>query len=402
MRRCTAQLVAAAACLHLLSACTSKPPDLKGDLSFGANSRITISASASSEGRALASQKDGAVIVAGSPGIFRISQQGSIDRTFGDRGIARPTGGHRPVASVAVDSDDRILVAFGSRVDGSHAPADPNQRDYRVQITRLLPDGDVDPTFGSRGTSIVRLPQTRNDPCCVWWDAPSQRAIVAGHSGDLAAFIAAVRENGRPDVSFGDGGVRLFDLANAAFARSAAGTFVVSGAPATGSTAADLVSGPSTVIRLDATGAFDTRFGNGGMMTLAGNRRVLAIDDQQRLLTRSVDTSARRPVDELIRLTPAGEVDPDFGAVGGFDRSVITAAGIDSEKRVIVTGTEGPAHGYVFRYLDDGRRDDTFGPGVDVGELVQLESIVFGRGGRFVVVGTARERGGSQILLQRF
>jgi uncharacterized delta-60 repeat protein len=82
---------------------------------------------------------------------------GSIDRSFGEAGIAtidplhyRWTGGHYPIGaarvkSVAIQADGRIVMAGGDLVGGGFA------------IYRMLPNGTLDAGFGAGGRIITWL-----------------------------------------------------------------------------------------------------------------------------------------------------------------------------------------------------------------------------------------------------
>jgi beta-propeller uncharacterized protein DUF5122 len=77
--------------------------------------------------------------------IFRLNDNGSLDRSFGEDGSVE-----MPFADIVVAPDGKILVA-----DSGPSPTDPSDSD--AQVTRLLADGGVDRSFGSGGTADVDL-----------------------------------------------------------------------------------------------------------------------------------------------------------------------------------------------------------------------------------------------------
>ncbi len=136
--------------------------------------------------------------------VTRYNTDGSLDKTFGDGGTALShilhsfSGGLiTPIgAKVALDSQGRILVT--SYIGDAYYFLD------NYMLTRFLPDGTPDPTFGDledvagTGTS-VRLAGAFNDPndaasapfSYSWTVTPSSGPAVTGPSGSLNAPLTA-------------------------------------------------------------------------------------------------------------------------------------------------------------------------------------------------------------------
>ena len=97
---------------------------------------------------AMAVQPDGKIVVAGPAGgdfgIARVKTDGLYDQSFGTEGqVAVDFGGKDVPYALALQPDGRILVA-GTDGDG-------------FAVTRLMPDGSVDPSFGIGGRATVNF-----------------------------------------------------------------------------------------------------------------------------------------------------------------------------------------------------------------------------------------------------
>jgi uncharacterized delta-60 repeat protein len=128
--------------------------------------------------------------------VTRLNTDGTLDTTFAGTGIL--DFGVGAADQVVVRPDGRIVL--GARVDAE----DPVQGFLR----QYLPDGTLDPTFGTDGKSPLAnfgnlMPQ------------PNGRLVVAGNTFDPVAgydfFAARYNPDGSPDMTFGDGGQAVFD-----------------------------------------------------------------------------------------------------------------------------------------------------------------------------------------------
>ena len=195
--------------------------------------------------------------------IIRIDADGSLDRSFGDGGRLEADA-----ADVIVDPQGRLLLAsWGAR------PGSPE--DYEAQVTRLLPDGRPDHSFGHKGVAFVDMGGRYDGAAALALDRRG-RIIVGGSKQTLpesrglsnaVPALARLSPNGSVDRSFGNRGVTLLP------SNGESGVFSL-GVDGNGGIVAE---GPAyigtAVWRLNGSGALDRRFGKKGMVTIEGRGR---------------------------------------------------------------------------------------------------------------------------------
>lgn len=349
------------------------------DPSFGTGGRVTIDfggpdpLDATDLARAVALQPDGKILVGGQDRsgavVVRLLPDGSLDPAFGAGGRARVlTGDFDEVAwDVVVDPDGKI-VACGSRLQSAE-----------FGLTRLLPDGTPDVTFGDGGTALTG---SVTGPAVACTRQPDGRYLVAGHNNGnggtpgQAPAVARFLADGALDTTFGAGGAALVDLggAEASFVAfdlllQPDGRLLVA--------AANLIGLPGlgfVVARFLPDGAPDPDFGTGGVVTLpvrdVDQSYGLALDAEHRIVVVGAAATGAGDADVAVaRLFPDGALDSTFGTEG----VVVTAltAGDDGAFRVVVqpdgklllaafSDTEGSDF-TLLRYTESGALDPSFG-----------------------------------------
>ncbi len=129
-----------------------------------------------------------------------------------------------------------------------------------LTVFRLLPDGELDATFGEGGlvqfTSNANVPHTGTAVAL----EPDGRIVVAGSRGD-DLLVLRLLDDGAPDEAFGDAGV-VIDPENAGATRlvRAPDGYRITTVTAAG----DLAGSTCRVVALAADGALDQSFGTGG------------------------------------------------------------------------------------------------------------------------------------------
>ena len=162
------------------------------DATFGGDGKVGNTVELGWAG-AVAIQPDGRIVVGGDRDIFssvvaRYRPNGRLDATFGDDGVWIEDVGasEEAVAELALQPSGRILVV-------GHVGPHEGGEDvlWRFVVIRLLPDGSVDPTFGTEGTVITGFAEGAfADGAAV---QPDGGLVVAGGAGEAnaEAFVLA-------------------------------------------------------------------------------------------------------------------------------------------------------------------------------------------------------------------
>ena len=306
-------------------------------------------------------QPDGKIVVAGTIAdtdsdavVARYGVDGTLDPAFASGQVTEGLPGDFSAAAVALQQDGSIVVA------GSFAP--PGAGIFNELLAmRLLPDGTLDPTFGSGG--IVTAAGGSASAVAV---QPDGRIILAGSRQtsfvgcqpwdpcDMAIVLMRLNRDGSLDRSFGVAGTVTTGMpgeTNSAFglALQADGKVVAAGDRVT-STTEPLVSSDFLVVRYTADGALDTSFGGGGeVVTNFGafdSARAVVIQPDGKI----VAAGAGRASDDeaaddfaFARYDTDGSLDPSFGNGGkslvdvdGDDRS--NAIALQPDGKVVAAG----------------------------------------------------------------
>jgi uncharacterized delta-60 repeat protein len=164
-------------------------PDGSIDTNFNSSSTGTKTVTFGSDqsfGEAVALQGDGRIVIAGIYGDFggdmafgvaRLNADGTMDATFGTNGTALawfPSPSRAWPRDVAIQPDGKIVVA--GRVQRS------NRSD--VALARFLPNGTLDPAFGSGGRVETALGADDDEAHGVAV-LPDGKIVVAGVTGNL-------------------------------------------------------------------------------------------------------------------------------------------------------------------------------------------------------------------------
>jgi uncharacterized delta-60 repeat protein len=212
------------------------------DNSFGimATSVGGFTAASADVAQATALQPDGRIVSAGyslSGGRYRFAvdritvPDGNFDNSFGTAGTAiADFGGQSTAHGVALQPDGKIVVAGNADVNSTGA--------NDMAITRLLPNGDVDGSFGIGGRVLIDVGSydSAQDVAV----QPDGKIVLAGffRSGPPNADFGVVRLNpdGTLDNSFGSGGKASVDFGSVDIGEALAiqpdGKIVVAGATA--------------------------------------------------------------------------------------------------------------------------------------------------------------------------
>lgn len=252
-------------------------------------------------------------LAAGVAAAVALASSGGLDPTFGTSGttvLERPTDTY-PVPDALASGGRIVLVSTG----------EPG----RITVTRLLPDGQPDPSFDGNGEAVIEA------------------------SGGVAAHAVAVQPNGK---------------------------IVVVGYREVGASEQD-----ATVWRLDAEGGssvangdLDPTFGTGGAVELkAGvdaDANAVALQPDGKIVVAGVYyTGSGHNRVAAWRLTPDGGLDASFGESGfrGISdgaEDVADAVAVGPEGKIVLAGTSDlaihPPDAVAWRLDADGAPDTTF------------------------------------------
>jgi len=257
------------------------------------------------------------------PTVARFTENGTLDETFGVGGIVSvPNGGSGVARSITFQSDGRIVVSG-------------NVGMWHLSVIRLNPNGAVDTTFNSSGQFVDTAITSDGYGVTTQVIGSEERVVVAGfaappnssRNGALWRLTSA----GRPDLSFGTGGVALtaFDGFPSHFdgvAVDSSNRIVAGGyRNSSGGVPAQLA-----LARYAENGSLDPGFGVDGKVVveseLTSYGLALAIQSNGRILVggwRHIDAgSPAKTVIAVWRFTADGLPDSTFGDNGRVDESV--------------------------------------------------------------------------------
>src|SRR5262245_22755406 len=132
---------------------------------------------------------------------------GDLDPTFGTAGIARATFGGSAGASLARQSDGKIVVAGAAGTFGTAA----------IAVARFDATGVLDPTFNGTGQVTTDIGAFQDSAVQVLLQADGKIVVVGTTDTDMDGTdsdIVVVRYNGDGtlDGTFGSGGIVTTDL----------------------------------------------------------------------------------------------------------------------------------------------------------------------------------------------
>jgi uncharacterized delta-60 repeat protein len=224
---------------------------------------------------AVAAESNGSILVASSYSnvMARFTSSGQLDTSFGTTGIVNLTNQGPSVTAaptrIAIDKSDRILVTSGN--------IPPAPLVQAGTISRYNPNGSLDTTFGTAGTaasvaSASALLLETGGKILVAGSLTSKLNAPPAAS-DVGFGVMRYTTAGVVDKTFGSGGLATADfgangILSGAFAVAiqSNGEIVAGGAAAQGPTNLSFDSA-FALARFTSTGALDTSFGSGGLVT---------------------------------------------------------------------------------------------------------------------------------------
>ncbi len=234
------------------------------DPSFGGDGMVTTPLQYS-HGRAVALQPDNRILVAGESNnsfvLVRLDSDGSLDSTFGTNGIATTTvdstiGDQPTVRGIDIRPDGKIVIAGGLN----------NVDTWEFAVLRYNSDGSLDLGFNGTGIATTAVGNTGPLGGGIAFDVALQsddKIVAAGYSHNgIHSDITLIRHNadGSLDSTFDGDGIVITDYGAAeeghAVALQPNGKIVM---------AAHLQEDNFAVLRYNGNGSLDLDFGNNGV-----------------------------------------------------------------------------------------------------------------------------------------
>jgi uncharacterized delta-60 repeat protein len=338
-------------------------------------------------------------------------KDGSAARGFGDGGklaLVPPIGWKFELADLAVDDEGRVLIAGTFASLTTSAIQDPPQQNEGREahgprlrmgiVTRFLPDGTLDPAFGTGGSVLGdfrQSPPTGPGFYDYEYGLPAVGlTVLAGYSAEHVtggcappadsatgrSFIARLRSDGSLDPGFGSDGVSTLPGVERPTppALSPSGSIAVDGAGGY-----CWPRGPEETGQLyefQSDGRLNPGFGSNGGRPHPSLQKItdVAFDSRGRLLmlgrrpeTAELEGGIGDPEWRIRRLLANGSPDPGFGRNGSASpklppRAHLEDLEIDGSGRIAVAGWTTDKWGMNVRFLltrlsDSGRREPKFG-----------------------------------------
>lgn len=269
-------------------------------------------------------QNDGKIILVGdTSNVFsavRYNANGTLDTTFGRRGLARIDFGDGTIdtpkfmtssfaRAVAIQSDGKILVAGAVH----YRTAAFGSFESDLVLVRLNSDGFLDRTFNGDGKIRTRI-LSRSSVATAMAVAGDGKIIVAGSAGSFG--ILRFHPDGSPDQSFGEDGVlRIATLGEPRdlIVQPDGKIIAVGSQPGPTSFTSDFA-----IVRLNVDGSFDTEFNDTGIAPTPPfvgrhDAHSVALQDDGKIV---VSGSWDQGQAALLRYQPNGEFDNSFGSAG--------------------------------------------------------------------------------------
>jgi uncharacterized delta-60 repeat protein len=255
----------------------------------------------------------------------RKSPRSTLDPEFGNAGFAALPADMTQAVSISLLPDSRLLIAGASNEEG------------RFAVTRLLDNGQVDPTFGRRGVIRDQLEPYQTAVAVAAFAVEADKTLVVYTSGtaDAAGIIPVVaryqHKDGLLDSGFASGGIRRLYFPDDAPTPSA-----LAPSPSAGSSGRSALTpsgklvtswwytshGRTVTFRLDEHGQLDPSFNEVGYVVLSPLLRngavsaTLMLASGKILVAGSFLDASRVDRPFLVRYTDDGQLDTEFGQNG--------------------------------------------------------------------------------------
>lgn len=310
-----------------------------------------------------------------------------LDSGFGNNGAATSQAtGWSKVAHDLVQQPDGKLLAAGTEYEMN------GQMYFQSLITRFLPNGSPDSSFGTNGS--LRLVTGGKSSVEALALQPDGKIVLAGNeymiqeqgnppSAQLLSrpFIARLNANGTMDNTFGDNGIHRLSLLNVFLEKELAAITVLPNGKIIAGGTVGAASLKMMLICLNPDGTYSNTFGTAGMAQYTvenGQNAILwdmAVQNDGKIVLAGTSSSASlASSDDLVfamtRVNADGTLDASFGTQGGvitqvspgqnFITDIAHKVTLLPDGRICLAGTARNALALA-RYHINGTPDLTFG-----------------------------------------
>jgi uncharacterized delta-60 repeat protein len=303
---------------------------------------------------ALALQSDGKILLTGGAdgdvALARFNRDGTLDTSFDEDGKVIADFGFSEGRDLAIQSDGKILVAVSSVDPIIHPDANlsPMPGEAFIQdftFVRYNSDGSLDTSFGDGGKVVTDF--GTNSVIANLAIQPDGKIVGVGSAGGDFA-LARYNSDGSLDTSFGNGGKVTTDVDvdfGSSIALQADGKITIGGGTRSGSPDLDLA-----LARYNSNGSLDTSFGTDGIiirdLEFLDNATEVEVQTDGKIVV-TVQTLKNLFFNSdftVLRYNSDGSLDSSFGNegivttdFGGFNLS--NALALQTDNKIVVAGS---------------------------------------------------------------
>ncbi|MBT2340848.1 MULTISPECIES: calcium-binding protein [Pseudomonas] len=334
--------------------------------------------------------------------VIRLNADGSLDTSFHDGGIDLIPAAIAPASRyelTAVQPDGKVLIAIAQNTS--------------VQVERFNSDGTRDASFGQNGAMTIGISHDFKD---IDLTANTDGTFQVSARGFDQATVTKIGNDGTLVDGFGDNGVLTVSIPADAYYNGGISTAVqADGSVVVGAAYNAAGAGDPTYAlqRFSPDGQLDTHFGNNGVLHLSpamgfGEDSVVALQADGKIIV--MGHGEGDALTTVVRLNADGSFDTRFGANGTvtFEADTPVALTVQADGKIVAAGTNDGDFSLI-RLNADGSVDTRFGSqdgkhhidgyageeilqGTDAAEIIHGlagDDVLQGNGGRDVLQGGA-------------
>jgi uncharacterized delta-60 repeat protein len=341
------------------------------------------------------------------------AQVGTLDSSFGVNGevLISLDSPHTAVSRVTAIQDDGKIIVAGWKYF-YHSLYDISQRGF--VLSRLLPNGNLDSSFGINGNVIIDIDSTQDFYIHAIAIQPDGKIVLGGLQFNDDAYLVRYKTNGQVDSTFGTNGHVVTNL-GASYDEILSLAIQQDGKIIEGGSANPMGS----LIRYNTDGSIDNAFANGLKSTL--EIVDLKITSDGKIITTSYGEAPSDTTESLYfqvrRYLSNGTIDATFGDHGDvyFDflnnSSKPRAVALLKNNDIIIAGAAytqtGASVCALAKVKSNGTLDSSFGingkvtTNLDASYSILANSVFIQNDGKIIIT-TGERNGTANFKIARF